>query len=181
MWTRMCPYVARFGHGLGTPTRRMTHRERRAGWGVAAGSAAHAKLPSGRWQARYLGPDMVRHVGPTAFGTKGDAQAWLAEERRLMTQGQWLSPHERAIREAAAESARRGRTFSVHAEQWLATRVTSKGEALRPTTKAGYRNSLDVHILLRFGSLTFSRTCRGASTIWLHRPMSGWRSWTSGV
>ena len=54
---------------------------------------------------------------------------------------------------AAAAEARRSRTFAVYAEQWLASRVTSKGEALRPTTRAGYRNSLDVHILPRFGSL----------------------------
>lgn len=84
-----------------------------------SGFGSVRKLPSGRWQARFLGPDMVRHVGATTFQTKGDAQAWLAEERRLITLGQWTAPQERAMRAAAAESARRGRTLAVYAEQWL--------------------------------------------------------------
>ncbi|MGW0103211.1 site-specific integrase, partial [Nocardia sp. NPDC003354] len=28
------------------------------------------KLPSGRWQARYLGPDGQRHKAPETFATK---------------------------------------------------------------------------------------------------------------
>ena len=115
------------------------------------------RLPSGSWQARYYGPDMARHIAPKTFRTKGDAQAWLAEERRLISQQRWSSPSERTAKAAATEAHRRARTFAVYAEQWLATRVTSKGKALRPTTRAGYRNSLDVHILPRFGSLSPGR------------------------
>ncbi|WP_205859645.1 hypothetical protein [Phycicoccus flavus] len=60
------------------------------------GSGNTRKLPSGRWQARYLGPDMVRHIGPKTFQTTGDAQDWLAEERRLISLQQWRPPRERA-------------------------------------------------------------------------------------
>jgi len=35
---------------------------------------------------------MVRHVGARTFRTKGDAQAWLAEERRLITLGNSRHP-----------------------------------------------------------------------------------------
>lgn len=111
------------------------------------------KLPSGRWQARYLGPDMVRHIGPVTFQTKGDAQAWLAEERRLISLQQWSPPRERALKAADAETERRGRTLATYAEAWLDTRVTAAGASLRPSTRAGYRNSLDIHILPTFGSL----------------------------
>jgi hypothetical protein len=124
------------------------------------------RLPSGSWQARYYGPDMARHIAPKTFRTKGDAQAWLAEERRLISQQRWSSPSERAAQAAAIEAHRRERTFAVYAEQWLATRVTSKGEGLRPTTRAGYRNSLDVHILPRFGSLPLDEITRAAVRSW---------------
>ena len=34
------------------------------------------RLPSGRFQARYRGPDGVDHPAPTTFGTKTDAEKW---------------------------------------------------------------------------------------------------------
>ena len=35
------------------------------------------KLPSGRWQARYIGPDGQRYTAPETFETRSDAQDWL--------------------------------------------------------------------------------------------------------
>jgi hypothetical protein len=40
------------------------------------------KLASGRWQARYIGPDGQRHTAPETFETKSDAQDWLNLTRR---------------------------------------------------------------------------------------------------
>ena len=87
-----------------------------------SGFGSTRKLPSGRWQARYTGPDALVYAGPTTFQTKGDAQAWLANESRLISLEQWSSPDGRAIQVAAAVEARRSRTFAVYAEQWLASR-----------------------------------------------------------
>jgi hypothetical protein len=42
------------------------------------------RLPSKRNQASYVGPDLARHVGPTTFRTKGDAETWLTDERRIV-------------------------------------------------------------------------------------------------
>ena len=39
------------------------------------------KLPSGRWHASYIGPDLVRHAAPFTFHAKLDAEAWLLAER----------------------------------------------------------------------------------------------------
>ncbi len=130
----------------------------------AFGSAR--KMTSGRWQARYFGPDMTFNSGPTTFRTKGDAQAWLAEERRLISLEQWSSPRDRAIQAAADEESRRARTLSVYAGQSLAARVTSAGAALGPSTKAGYRNSLDVHIVPRFGALPLDEITTAAVHQW---------------
>ena len=124
------------------------------------------KLPSGRWQARYTGPDMITYPGVTTFQTKGDAQAWLAGERRLISLQQWSSPDARAIQAAAAEESRRSRTFTVYAEQWVEARVTSSGAALRPSTRAGYRNALDVHILPKFGALPLDEITTPAIRLW---------------
>lgn len=134
-----------------------------------SGFGSTRKLPSGRWQGRYLGPDMVRHVGPTTFQTKGDAQAWLSEERRLISLRQWSPPKERTLAAAAAEADRRGRTLATYAEAWVAARVTSSGAALRPSTRAGYRNSLDVHILPEFGHLPLDEITTAAIRQWRGR------------
>mgnify|MGYP003374537964 CR=1 FL=1 len=50
----------------------MSGRGRRRGFGYVR------KLPSGRLQARYTGPDGQEHRAPITFDTKGDAQTWLA-------------------------------------------------------------------------------------------------------
>ena len=41
------------------------------------------RLISGRYSARYNGPDMMMHAAPLTFTTKIDAEAWLAAERRI--------------------------------------------------------------------------------------------------
>lgn len=48
------------------------------------------KLPSGRWQARYTGPDGREHKAPTTFQTKSDAQTWLSLQHADITREKWL-------------------------------------------------------------------------------------------
>jgi hypothetical protein len=35
------------------------------------------RLPSGRWQARYKGPDGIDRPAPRTFAGKADAERWL--------------------------------------------------------------------------------------------------------
>ena len=48
-----------------------------------AGTAKHRgfghvrKLPSKRWQASYIGPDLARHAAQQTFDTREDAEGWL--------------------------------------------------------------------------------------------------------
>lgn len=51
-----------------------------------------AKLPSKRYRARYTGPDACLHNAPTTFDSRMDAEAWLADERRLIASGAWTPP-----------------------------------------------------------------------------------------
>lgn len=56
------------------------------------------RLPSKRYQASYTGADLQRHVAPLTFTLKSDAEAWLADERRLLESGDWQPPaHWRAL------------------------------------------------------------------------------------
>jgi len=50
------------------------------------------KLPSGRYQASYLGPDGRRHSAPETFERKPDASQWLAGMETEIAQGEWRDP-----------------------------------------------------------------------------------------
>jgi integrase len=116
------------------------------------------KLSSGRWQAFYGDPDgrstisrsgkptPVRHTAPRTFDTREDAEAWLTDERRLISAGAWTAPTERR----AAGKARR-LTFGEYAEAWLVGRKV-KGRPLADRTLDHYRDLLDRFILPTFGS-----------------------------
>lgn len=95
------------------------------------------KLPSGRFQATYVGPDLIRHAAPLTFDARGYAERWLEDERRLIQLEQWTSP---AAREAAS---RRADTLSLraYAAQWFSGRV------LRPNTQKDYRHLFEDVIL----------------------------------
>ena len=50
------------------------------------------KLPSGRWQASYVGPDLVRRTAPHTFDAKADAEGWLGVERQRSCRGSGEPP-----------------------------------------------------------------------------------------
>ena len=50
------------------------------------------KLPSGRWQARYRGPDGLMRSAPETFGSKRDAEQWLTVIDAEILRGDWSDP-----------------------------------------------------------------------------------------
>ena len=50
------------------------------------------KLPSGRWQARYKGPDGIDRAAPHTFGSKTSAERWLTLTEAEIIQGDWIDP-----------------------------------------------------------------------------------------
>lgn len=107
------------------------------------------KLPSGRWQARYTGPDGKRHTAPVTFNTKGDANTWLAMRSAEVTEHRWKPP--------APEAERL--TFGNYARDWLAARE------LKPRTRAEYEHLLG-KILPRFGSVVLADITLGDVRDW---------------
>jgi hypothetical protein len=108
-----------------TKARRRTPR----GWGKVR------KLPSGRFQASYLDATSTRRTAPATFGTRLDADAWLARQRAALDAGTWRDP--------GAGTA----IFAGYARTWLAERE------LKPRTEAGYRAILDRHLIPAFGTV----------------------------
>jgi hypothetical protein len=91
------------------------------------------KLPSGRIQASYVGPDLIRHAAPFTFDTKLDAEAWLTDERRIIGSGNWIAPkRRREAREALLPP-----TLADYAAGWL------KSRTLRDRTRHHYQQMLD--------------------------------------
>lgn len=98
------------------------------------------KLPSGKYQATYVGPDGKRRPAPDTFIVKGDATRWLSRTEADLSRGTWVDPSAGRV------------TFSTYAEAWLSQR-TVKGKPLAPRTLQTYRHSLDAWILPKLGPL----------------------------
>jgi Phage integrase, N-terminal SAM-like domain len=63
-----------------------------------AGKAGHRrfgsvrKLASGRWQARYLGPDGLTRTAPTTYERKRDAELFLSKVETDLARDDWYDP-----------------------------------------------------------------------------------------
>lgn len=88
------------------------------------GFGAIAKLPSGRYRARYTGPDLAWHNAPTTYGSKVDAEGWLGFERRLIDLGQWTPPATRGQIKSLAS-----RTITEAVEDYIESRDITPGSA----------------------------------------------------
>jgi integrase len=115
------------------------------------------RLPSGRWQARYTGPDgqpwtaRTPQGRPLTFDTKGDAEAWLSLRQSEILRGAWLPP-------AAPVAA--PVTFRSYAGVWLADRD------LADRTRGDYSAILRDHILPVFGETAVTAITPAAVREW---------------
>lgn len=125
------------------------------------------KLPSGRWQASFTGPDLARHTAPVTFTAKRDAEAFLLHERRLIDvdPSGWRPPKERLAREQAERERAKRTTFGSYSREWLEHRD------LTASTRYLYRLLLDKHLLPAFGDTPLVDITRAGVKIW-HRQTS---------
>jgi len=137
---------------------------------IAVGKRAFGntrKLPSGRWQARYTGPDGNVHYAPSTFFSKMDADAWLYRERQVLESPEtWVPPKLRLEQARLAEEAARRPTFGKYAEKWIEDRRNSDGDPLRPTTRDKYRSNLRVHLVPTFGETPLNEVTRESVRAW---------------
>ncbi len=95
------------------------------------------RLPSGRYQAHYTGPDTRKHNAPYTFDTRQDAESWLTDRSREISRGEW----------ATVSPTRHVTNFGTYAATWLTERD------LKPRTRAHYVTLLDRLILPTFADL----------------------------
>lgn len=120
------------------------------------------KLPSGRHQASYLGPDLKVHAADHTFAAKVDAEAWLTDRRREIDRELWSPP---ATAEQKVTKKRATVKFDDYAKKWVEHRLV-KGRPIRPRTKAHYGALLDQHILPTFGKKAVRDITREAVDRW---------------
>ncbi|MFZ1911955.1 MAG: tyrosine-type recombinase/integrase [Propionicimonas sp.] len=127
------------------------------------------KLPSGRYQASYIGPDLQRYNGPVTFEAKDLAIVWLHNEKKLITEAAadempWLSPAAR--REEARRLAMPKVTFGEYGARWIDERRNSKGQPLRPLTQKDYRHVLATYLVPTFGKRPIDQIARVDVRAW---------------
>jgi len=109
------------------------------------------RLPSGRFQAHYTGPDGLRYPAATTFQAKIDAEAWLAARRNEITDGEW-TPGRSRKKVAVA--------FGPYAATWLDRRD------LKPRTRSHYQRLLEAHLLPTFGDMAVKAITPETVTSW---------------
>lgn len=124
------------------------------------------KLPSGRWQARYRGPDEQTHKAPHTFDTKTDADTWLSMQRADIARGSWRSPEAVRVEQQQAERARV--PFGEYAAKWLEQRLSGRGDKgkIKPATGQLYDSMLRVHLLPTFGATPLVEITRPDVKAW---------------
>lgn len=91
-----------------------------------------------RFYAEYTGPDSKRHTPGHSFPTRGDAEGWLAQERRLIDLDAWEPPQARAVKKQAD---------GVTVGQWMETYLEILGTRLKQSTLQNYRKDVNNRIL----------------------------------
>lgn len=127
----------------------MTGKSGHRGWGHIR------KLPSKRFQASYIGPDLMRHKASMTFTARMDAEGWLSSERRKIELDAWEPPSK--IREQA-----KARTVTVaeYAQRWIDERN------VKPRTRSGYNDLLRLHIAPTIGPVALKNLSPDAVRSW---------------
>jgi hypothetical protein len=107
------------------------------------------RLTSGRWQARYAGPDGIDRAAPETFASKTDAEVWLTLKEAEIRNGDWTNPDDGKV------------LLADYAATWIAERP-----ALRPKTVELYAYLLRRHIGPGLGRLAIADIQPGQVRRW---------------
>lgn len=109
-------------------------------------------LSSGRFRARYSGPDGERHTASITFDSKQDAQAWLAYQHRRISALTWMP--------STAAMGPERQIFGEYAKISIGRR------SLRPGTAALYERLLRLDVLPAFGHLSVAEITPDMVAAW---------------
>jgi len=124
-------------------------RKRRGTYGIGT----VRRLPSGKYQARWIDAAGAYHPAPTTYANEADAWAWLSARA-----GGYIS--------TPSTRTRKGMTFADFAESWLDTRRNGSGRPLAPRTQAHYRSILARTLVPAFGPMRLDSITPGDVKRW---------------
>lgn len=122
---------------------------------VKRGFGEVGQLPSGRYRARYTGPDGGRHSAPITFVARIDAEGWLVDQERMISRGEW-EPPARQVREVHEAPLLLG--------EYAATVVARL--RIRPGTAALYAKLLRLTILPAFAKRPLGEMTAAEVSTW---------------
>jgi integrase len=121
------------------------------------------KLPSGRWQARYVGPDNVRRTAG-AYATKKEASAVVAAlHADIAAQGSsWLAPGVDAAHDEDTQSHKLAKSLGMTKmppmfDRFAGQILTMRAEQLAPHTLESYESLLNRWLSPTFGHFPLSQ------------------------
>jgi len=97
------------------------------------------KLPSGRWQARYTGPDGLTYKAPDTFENQTRASEWLVEREAEILRDEWTDPEAGNV------------TLSEYADRWV------KDRDLKQRSRTEYERHLRLHVKPYLGVRSIGR------------------------
>lgn len=109
------------------------------------GAGSIRKLPSGRLQARFRGPDGALVSAPQTFEARVDAEAWLSAQRRDLSDGIWREP-------TKAANPVKAITLDAYFADWLAAK-----DDIRQGTRELYEGLWRRTIAPTIGSVALTR------------------------
>lgn len=112
------------------------------------------QLPSGRWQARYPGPDGRLRAAPATFDTRKLATSWLADKQSEIGRSDWIDPDAGRV------------PFGDYAAVWIAER------ALSETTRERYTGILRNHFQPFVGDLLLADFTAPVIRRWRHERLA---------
>ncbi|MEJ3748471.1 site-specific integrase [Actinomycetes bacterium KLBMP 9797] len=93
------------------------------------------KRASGRFQARYIGPDGIERTAPHTFETEKQAEKWLTVIESEIIKGDWAAPEAGEVQ------------LGEYGRKWIAERK------LQPRTRENYEDLFRLHIRPHLGNL----------------------------
>lgn len=100
-------------------------------------------LSSGRFRARYSGPDGERHSASATFDSKQDAQAWLVYQHHRISAGAWMpSTAAMALPRPVRRQVQRSGEGNDDTQGW--PRLQHDASRTLPDTPQGFLDGVDV-------------------------------------
>lgn len=97
------------------------------------------QLPSGRWQARYPGPDGVLRPAPETFESRKAAASWLSDKQAEINRDEWIDPNAGKV------------TLAEYGTKWIRERP------LEETTRERYESVFRLHVVPYLGGLSLTQ------------------------